>query len=152
MSTTEHDGPGGTGPSGLPFDPSGGGSWLTDLGLELDEVTGTRVTAHLDLGTRHHTPFGVIHGGVYATVVESVGSIGASVAVADRQEFAVGLHNSTDFLRPARGGRVDIVAVALMQGRTQQLWEITITRDEDGKPVASGRLRLQNVPLAAADR
>jgi acyl-coenzyme A thioesterase PaaI-like protein len=47
-------------------------------------------------------------------------------------------------------GRVDVVAEALFQGRTQQLWDVVITRADDGKPVARGQIRLQNVPLPSA--
>jgi acyl-coenzyme A thioesterase PaaI-like protein len=46
-----------------------------------------------------------------------------------------------------REGTVDIVAEPVIQGRTQQLWRVTITRREDGKAVAQGQVRLQNVPL-----
>ena len=134
----------------MPADLAGGGTWISDLGLVLDEVSGSRVTAHLVLGPDHHTPWGVVHGGVYATVVESVASIGASVAVLDRQQFAVGVNNSTDFLRPSTGGRVDIVGEPVLQGRTQQLWQVTLSRAEDGKALAEGRVRLQNLPLAPA--
>jgi uncharacterized protein (TIGR00369 family) len=91
-----------------------------------------------------------VHGGVYCTVVESAASIGASAAVADRGQFAVGVNNSTDFLRPATGGRLDVVAEPVQQGRTLQLWLVTLTRAEDGKLVARGQVRLQNVPLPGA--
>lgn len=126
--------------------PPSGGSWLHDLGLELTEVTGTRVVGHIDLGPQHHTPWGVIHGGVYAAIVESVGSIGASVAVGDRGQFAVGVHNATDFIRSMSDGRVEVVGTPVQQGRVQQLWDVAITRAADGKLVAQGRLRLQNLP------
>jgi uncharacterized protein (TIGR00369 family) len=125
------------------------GTWLIDHGLVLDEISGTRVTAHIELGSRHHTPWGVVHGGVYTTAIESVASVGASVAVNERGEFSVGVNNTTDFLRSLREGRVDIVAEPVIQGRVQQLWEVKITRHEDGKAIAQGRVRLQNVPLAA---
>jgi len=72
--------------------------------------------------------------------------LGASAAVSDRAEIGVGVHNATDFLRPMTSGRVDVVGEPLFQGRTQQLWDIVITRSSDGKPVARGQLRLQNVP------
>ena len=124
------------------------GAWLQDHGLVLDEISGTRVTAHIDLGARHLTPWGVIHGGVYTTAIESVASVGASAAVFEQGQFAVGVNNSTDFLRAMREGTVDIVAEPVIQGRTQQLWRVTITRREDGKAVAQGQVRLQNVPLA----
>lgn len=123
------------------------GAWLEDHGLALDEISGTRVTAHIDLSARHHTPWGVVHGGVYTTAIESVASVGASAAVVERGQFAVGLNNSTDFLRSMREGTVDIVAEPIIQGRTQQLWRVVITRREDGKAVAQGQVRLQNVPL-----
>ena len=124
------------------------GTWLQDHGLELDEISGMRVTAHIDLGAQHLTPWGVVHGGVYTTAIESVASVGASAAVFEQGQFAVGVNNSTDFLRAMREGTVDIVAEPVIQGRTQQLWRVTITRREDGKAVAQGQVRLQNVPLA----
>lgn len=123
------------------------GSWLNDHGLMLDEVSGTRVTAHIELSGRHHTPWGVVHGGVYTTAIESVASVGASAAVFSQGQFAVGVNNSTDFLRSMQAGIVDVVAEPVIQGRVQQLWRVVITRREDGKAVAQGQVRLQNVPL-----
>jgi 1,4-dihydroxy-2-naphthoyl-CoA hydrolase len=125
-------------------------AFVAATGLQLTEVTGTRVAGHIDVGPGHHTPWGVVHGGVYCTVVESAASVGASTAVADRGQFAVGVNNSTDFLRPMTAGRLDVVAEPLQQGRTLQLWLVTLTRPEDGKLVARGQVRLQNVPLPGA--
>src|SRR5262249_36257903 len=68
------------------------GAWLQSLGMVLDEISGTRVTAHLDLGPQHHTPWGVVHGGIYTTLIESVASVGASAAVFEHEQFAVGVH------------------------------------------------------------
>ena len=119
-------------------------------GLVVDEVTSTSLRGHADLGVDHHTPWGVVHGGVYATIVESAGSIGASHAVAGSGEFAVGTHNATDFLRPSAGTRASVVAEALFQGRTQQLWQVIITDESSSKVLARGQLRLQNVPLPFA--
>ncbi|GAB3518230.1 PaaI family thioesterase [Arthrobacter monumenti] len=116
-------------------------------GFVVEEATGTRVRGYVDLGADHHTPWGVVHGGVYATIVESAGSIGASKAVVERGQFAVGVHNATDFLRPSTGGRASVEAEALHQGRTQQLWQVVITDVETAKVLARGQLRLQNVPL-----
>lgn len=72
-------------------------AFMDASGLVVTEASGTRVVGYADLDQRHHTPFGVVHGGVYAAIVESAGSIGASLAVADRGQFSVGLNNSTDF-------------------------------------------------------
>jgi uncharacterized protein (TIGR00369 family) len=114
---------------------------------KLHELTGTRVRATMSLNEAHHQPFGRVHGGVYAIAVEGVASAGASAAVADQGMYAVGTNNNTDFLRPVTVADVEVLAEAIFQGRTQQLWEVSITRHDDGKLVAKGRLRLQNIPL-----
>jgi 1,4-dihydroxy-2-naphthoyl-CoA hydrolase len=124
-------------------------AFVAATGLQLTEVSGTRVTGHIDVGAQHHTPWGVVHGGVYCTVIESAASIGASTAVTSRGQFSVGVNNSTDFLRPMTAGRLDVVAEPVQQGKTLQLWLVTLTR-EDGKLVARGQVRLQNVPLPGA--
>jgi 1,4-dihydroxy-2-naphthoyl-CoA hydrolase len=133
--------------SNRPVDLGSASAFVAASGLELDEVTGTRVTGHVEVGPQHHTPWGVVHGGVYCTVVESAASIGASTAVVDRGQFSVGVSNSTDFLRPMTTGRLDVVAEPVQQGKTLQLWLVVLTRAEDGKAVARGQVRLQNVPL-----
>lgn len=121
-------------------------------GFIVEEVSGTWVHGYVDFSEDHHTPWGVVHGGAYATIVESAASIGASHAVADRGQHAVGVHNSTDFLRPAVAGRAVVDAVALHQGRTQQLWQVVITDETTTKILARGQLRLQNVPDSEGSR
>ena len=113
-------------------------------GLVFDEVSATRVSGHLELGSEHHTPWGVVHGGVYTAAVETAASVGASIAVRDQGQVAVGLTNTTHFLRSVTAGRINVEATALSQGRTQQLWSVDFT-DESGRLVAHGELRLQNV-------
>ena len=120
------------------------GAFLHAAGLIFDEITATRVTGHLDLSPDHHTPWGIVHGGVYTTAIESAASVGASVAVRDQAQVAVGLTNTTHFLRSVTEGRVSVEANALSQGRTQQLWRVDIT-DEAGRLIAHGELRLQNL-------
>ncbi|MBB1053741.1 PaaI family thioesterase [Dietzia sp. B44] len=115
-------------------------------GLVIDEVTATSLRGHALLGEDHLTAWGTVHGGVYASIVESAGGAGAGAAVADRGQIAVGVHNGTDFLRASIGGRVDVSAEALFQGRGQQLWDVVIRQSESGTVLARGQLRLQNVP------
>ncbi|MBV8956033.1 MAG: PaaI family thioesterase [Solirubrobacterales bacterium] len=119
--------------------------------LTLAEVTGTGVTGTLATGPDQHTPWGVVHGGVYTTAVESACSAGASAAVAGNGQYAVGVSNQTDFLRPLREGELELAAWPIHQGRTQQLWQCEIKRP-DGKLIARGQLRLQNVENDATDR
>ena len=119
-------------------------AFVRAAGLALDEVTGTRVTGHIVLGSEHHTPWGIVHGGVYATAIETAASVGASIAVRDRGQVAVGITNTTHFLRSLSAGLVHVEATALNQGRSQQLWRVDIT-DEAKRLVAHGELRVQNI-------
>jgi 1,4-dihydroxy-2-naphthoyl-CoA hydrolase len=118
--------------------------FVVAAGLVVEEVSGLRVTGHIDLGPDHHTPWGVVHGGVYTTAVESAASIGASRAVEERGLVAVGITNTTHFLRSVQSGRAAVVAEAINQGRNQQLWRVDI-HDESGRLLAHGEVRLQNV-------
>jgi 1,4-dihydroxy-2-naphthoyl-CoA hydrolase len=122
-------------------------AFLAALGMEFESVEPGRVVASIELGPDQHTPWGVVHGGAYTTAIESAASVGASAAVLDRGQFAVGVNNITDFLRPLVRGRVKVLAEPIHQGATQQLWQVTISRAEDGKLVARGQVRLQNVAL-----
>jgi 1,4-dihydroxy-2-naphthoyl-CoA hydrolase len=122
-------------------------AFLRAAGFVAELVTGTRVRGHADLGPEHHTDQGVVHGGLYATLVEIAGGAGANAAVAGRGQFAVGVHNATDFLRASTGGRALVTAEALHQGRSQQLWDVVITDEASGKVLARGQLRTQNLPV-----
>ena len=106
-------------------------AFLAAAGLRLTHVAGDRVEGVIDLGPAHHTPWGVVHGGVYTTAVESAASVGATAAVADRGQIAVGTNNNTDFLRSMTTGTVAVTATPVQQGRTQQLWDVRIT-DQSG--------------------
>lgn len=117
------------------------------IGLVFDEISATLVRGHAELNEDHHTPWGVVHGGVYTAMIESAGSVGASYAVAERKQFAVGVHNATDFLRPSTGAHVQVEATALFQSKTQQLWDVVITDQATGKVLSRGQLRTQNVDL-----
>jgi 1,4-dihydroxy-2-naphthoyl-CoA hydrolase len=125
-------------------------AFVAAINFDVAEADGSRVTGSVELGPDQHTPWGVVHGGVYCSVVESAASIGASLAVQGRGQFAVGVNNNTDFVRPMTAGRIDVVAEPVQQGRTLQLWQVLLTRADDGKLVARGQVRLQNVPLPGA--
>jgi uncharacterized protein (TIGR00369 family) len=115
------------------------------LDIRFDERGPARVTGSVAADERHHQPWGAVHGGLYTTTIETFATTGAYEAVKDRGQQAVGVSNVTDFLRPHQSGRLAVVALAVQQGRTQQLWQVDIRRPEDGKLIARGQVRLQNV-------
>jgi 1,4-dihydroxy-2-naphthoyl-CoA hydrolase len=115
------------------------------LEIEFEEITPTRVSGSVAADVRHHQPWGLIHGGLYTTVVETFATTGAYEAVKDGGQIAVGVANATDFIRPHRTGRLNVLAVPIQQGRTQQLWLVEMRRGEDDKLIARGQVRLQNI-------
>jgi 1,4-dihydroxy-2-naphthoyl-CoA hydrolase len=128
--------------------------WDSALGLRIEELTPTRVVAFVDIDERHHQGYGIVHGGVWASVVESVGSHGAAMAAQHNSDnmAVVGVANATDFLRPHRSGRVKATGTPILTGRTQQIWLVEIEREGDGKVVARGQLRVQNLPAPPETR
>lgn len=127
----------------LPTEPGGFDRFL---GLVLTEVSPVRVAGALEVEERHHQPYGITHGGVLCSVVESLASMGAALWAMERgMPGAVGVSNTTDFLRSHRSGRLEALAVPIHQGRTQQLWQVDVRRASDGKPVARGQVRLHNL-------
>jgi 1,4-dihydroxy-2-naphthoyl-CoA hydrolase len=129
-------------------DPS---EFMRLLGLRFDQLGPTRLTAHFDCGPAHHQPWGRVHGGVYASVIETAATTGAYLAVRGRGQLAVGITNTSHFLRAETEGRMNVLATAVHQGRSSQLWEVAITRARDGKPVARGSVRLHNLDARTGD-
>jgi 1,4-dihydroxy-2-naphthoyl-CoA hydrolase len=115
------------------------------LEIDFERIGPTNVSGSVAADERHHQPWGLVHGGLYTTVIETFATSGAYEAVKDRGQQAVGVTNVTDFLRPHRHGRLDVVAIAIHQGRTQQLWQVEVSGPADGKLIARGQVRLQNI-------
>lgn len=118
------------------------------IGLRWDRLSTSRGEAHFDATEALHQPSGIVHGGVWCAVIESMASVCGAMAVLPRGLVCVGAHNATDFLRPHREGRVEGVATPIHVGRTQQLWLVELTRASDGRALARGQVRLANVDPA----
>ena len=124
----------------------GGTGFVGLLGLRLEEIGPDRVVITWDVTPALHQPYGIVHGGVHAAVVETAASLGAGAWMGDRGQV-VGVSNQTDFLRAVRTGTLRAVAEPIHRGRLQQLWLVEI-RDEAERLVARGQVRLQNIPDA----
>jgi uncharacterized protein (TIGR00369 family) len=116
------------------------------VGLRIGEASGDRVVLTCPVTPDLYQPFGLVHGGVYATLAETAASVGASLWFGD-QGKVVGVSNHTDFLRAVRRGELRAEATPLSRGRTTQLWQVEIG-DEQGRLVAHSKVRLQNLAEA----
>ena len=129
--------------TGTSLDLSGG--LVGTIGLQITAASGDEVTASLPVTAALLQPFGLLHGGALCTVVETLGSIGGGLWFGERGT-CVGVHNATDFLRSAREGDVlSAVARPVHQGGSQQLWRVEV-RDDQQRLVATGDLRVANLP------
>lgn len=123
----------------------GASDFIRVTGLHFEHVSAARVAGWIDIGPQHHQPMGIVHGGLYCAAIEGAASFGASFG-APEGYGVVGVHNSTNFIKPFSNGRVLLEGSPLQQGRTQQLWEIRITSEADGSLLAIGQVRLANLP------
>jgi 1,4-dihydroxy-2-naphthoyl-CoA hydrolase len=115
------------------------------LGIQIQHVDAREVRAEVQVGPQHHQPWGIVHGGVYCGIVETLCSIGAQAALPAGAGFIVGADNHTSFLKATRSGTLRASARPLSTGKRTQLWEATI-ENEQGELVATGRVRLMVVP------
>lgn len=114
------------------------------LNMHVYVCTGHEVMARIALGPKHQrSGAGGVHGGVYSSAIEKVASLGAAEWLGGHG-IAVGLSNSTNFLRLTAEGTVTITARPLQQGSSQQLWNVDIT-DEQDQLIACGQVLLANI-------
>lgn len=127
------------------------GGYNRTMGLRFVRATLEELEAELEVDEQHRQPYGLVHGGVLAGMIESVCSTGAAINVLAEGRSTVGLENTTSFLRAVRSGRLRCTARPLVRGRRSHVWEAEI-HDEAGRLVASGRVRLLVLePGATAD-
>ncbi|WP_238304513.1 MULTISPECIES: PaaI family thioesterase [Mycobacterium] len=117
----------------------------SELGLRYTEVSADGARAELEVQPKLLQPMGLVHGGVYCSMVESMASVAAYAWLAEHGGGnVVGVNNNTDFLRSIGSGTVRGKAEPVHRGRRQQLWQVTLT-DDGGRVVARGQVRLQNL-------
>ena len=115
--------------------------WNRAMGLRFVRATSDEVVAELVVTDAHRQPYGIVHGGVHAGVIETTASVGAAIHAMKDGKSVVGLENHTSFIKAVRGGTLRIAARPITRGRRTQVWEGSVT-DAAGKTVATGRVRL----------
>jgi 1,4-dihydroxy-2-naphthoyl-CoA hydrolase len=118
--------------------PSG---FAEDIGVEWIDFDPDHARARIEVGPRHLQPYGIVHGGVYATLAESLCSAATYGAVHDDGMVALGQANDTTFLRPAGDGHINAVATARHRGRTTWVWDVEMT-DDEGHVCALSRMTI----------
>jgi 1,4-dihydroxy-2-naphthoyl-CoA hydrolase len=117
--------------------------FTNSLGIRVQEVSDDRLVVGWTVQPQQWQPYGITHGGVYCTVVETVASIAGALWLGAEGQV-VGVSNHTDFLRAVREGDLVATGTPIHRGRLQQLWLVEI-HDEQERLVARGQVRLQNL-------
>jgi uncharacterized protein (TIGR00369 family) len=109
------------------------------LGLDFLEITPELVRGRLTVRPELLQPVGLVHGGVYAAIAESLASRGTAAGVLRDGGYTVGLANHTSFLRPVAEGTIEAVGRPLHSGRTTWVWDVELL-DEHARRCAVSRV------------
>ncbi|HEX3910441.1 MAG TPA: PaaI family thioesterase [Solirubrobacteraceae bacterium] len=115
-------------------------------GLELLDHSEEQVTARVLVREEIKQPAGLVHGGVYASIAESMTSLATALAVLPSGHTAMGLANNTSFLRPITQGTIHAQATRLHRGRTTWVWDVRFS-DDAGHTCALTRMTIAVRPL-----
>ncbi len=125
--------------SALPVPPDE--SFDALVGLRRLEITAERARGEVPVRREIMQPWGLVHGGVYASVAESLASWATAMAVIPGGDLAVGQSNHTHFLRPISAGTIHALATRRHRGRTSWVWDVDIT-DDEGRLCATSRVTI----------
>lgn len=120
------------------YEPKLEGTVFETLGIEVVESSEDRVVLRMEVGPPVHQPFGRLHGGVSAVLVESAASLGTHMNLDPASQFAAGIELNVSHLRGRRDGFVIATGVPVRKGRSLHVWAVDIA-DENDDPVAVGR-------------
>lgn len=118
--------------------PSG---FAEEIGTEWIDFDPDNARARIVVEKRHLQPYGIVHGGVYTTLAESICSAATYGAVREDGMVAMGQANDTTFLRPIGEGTITATARARHRGRTTWIWDVEMT-DDEGRVCALSRMTI----------
>jgi 1,4-dihydroxy-2-naphthoyl-CoA hydrolase len=118
--------------------PSG---FAEEIGTEWIDLDPDNARARIAVEKRHLQPYGIVHGGVHATLAESICSAATYNAVSGDGMVAMGQSNDTTFLRPIGEGHITATARTRHRGRTTWIWDVELT-DDEGRVCALSRMTI----------
>ena len=118
------------------------------LGIETLELGSERARSRTRVTTGLKQPFGIVHGGTYAAIAESITSQATTRTVLDEGNTAMGMSNQTSYIRPIADGYIHADARSIHRGRTTWIWEVELS-DDDGRLCAVSRMTIAVRPARA---
>ncbi|MDG0973751.1 MAG: PaaI family thioesterase [Crocinitomicaceae bacterium] len=116
------------------------------LDIKCVEVGDDYVIATMPVNSKTYQPMGLLHGGASAALIESIGSMGSSLALDLEKEVPVGVEINANHVGGMREGIVRAVGKLVHRGKRTHVWQVDLTDDVSGKLVCTGRLTVMVVP------
>jgi 1,4-dihydroxy-2-naphthoyl-CoA hydrolase len=110
-------------------------------GLEVLSYSDEQARAQVLVRDELRQPGGLVHGGVFASIAETLASMATWIAVREEGKVAQGLSNQTSFLRPIVDGTIHATARRRHRGRTTWVWDCELT-DDEGRLCAMVRMTI----------
>lgn len=115
------------------------------FGLTFTEIGDDYLVMEMPVTPKAHQPMGLLHGGVSAYIIETIGSVGSSLLVDIAEEHPVGLEINANHVKGIRSGWVRAVAKLIHGGRRTHIWQVDIHNKENGDLICTGRLTVMVV-------
>ena len=104
---------------------------MEHLGIEFTAVGEDSISATMPVDSRHHQPYGLLHGGASVALAETLGSVAAHCSIDAETQYSVGLEINANHLKSVRDGLVTGTAKPIHRGRSTHVWEIKLTNAEE---------------------
>lgn len=113
---------------------------LEHLEITFTEITDSTLTARMSVDKRTHQPMGLLHGGVNAVLIESVGSMASALLCDLKVEAPVGIEVNANHIASVKSGTVLAIGKAIHKGRSSHVWQVDIFEETSKKLISTGRL------------
>jgi 1,4-dihydroxy-2-naphthoyl-CoA hydrolase len=115
------------------------------LGMTFTEIGDDYLVMEMPVTPKAHQPMGLLHGGVSAYIIETIGSVGSTLLIDLNKEHPVGLEINANHVKGIKSGIIKAVAKLVHGGRRTHIWQVDIHNKENGDLICTGRLTVMIV-------
>ena len=116
----------------------------THMSMQLDAIDLDTATIKLELGQCHLQPYGIVHGGVLATLVDTATFWAVFMRIPDDAGL-VNIDLKLNYLKPVDKGQLRAEGAAIRSGKSLSYSEASVM-DADGELIAHGTSTLMILP------
>jgi 1,4-dihydroxy-2-naphthoyl-CoA hydrolase len=122
-----------------------GASVSAYLGMTFTEIGDDYLIMEMPVTPKAHQPMGLLHGGVSAYIIETIGSVGSTLLIDVNKAHPVGLEINANHVKGIKSGTVIATAKLVHGGRRTHIWQVDIHNKENSDLICTGRLTVMIV-------